>query len=72
MKNYYEILDLSSDAEPEKIRKQYRLLVISCHPDKFTHTPFIALFRNLAPGDRYGRLGRKRAGHGSDSAVLVE
>jgi curved DNA-binding protein CbpA len=36
MKNYYDILDLSNDAEPEKIRKQYRLLVISCHPDKFT------------------------------------
>lgn len=36
MKNYYEILNLSSDAEPEKIRKQYRVLVIACHPDKFT------------------------------------
>lgn len=36
MKNYYDILDLSSDAEPEKIRKQYRVLVIASHPDKFT------------------------------------
>ena len=36
MKDYYEILHLPHNAQPEKIRKQYRLLVVACHPDKFT------------------------------------
>jgi len=36
MKDYYKILNIPNGAEPEKIRDQYRLLVIACHPDKFT------------------------------------
>jgi curved DNA-binding protein CbpA len=36
MKDYYKILEIPSSAKPEKIRDQYRLLVIACHPDKFT------------------------------------
>lgn len=36
MKDYYKILNIPNSAKPEKIRDQYRLLVIACHPDKFT------------------------------------
>lgn len=36
MKDYYAILDVAVNAEPESIRKRYRLLVVAFHPDKFT------------------------------------
>lgn len=35
MKNLYEILDVSSDASPEKLKDQWRFLVHAWHPDKF-------------------------------------
>jgi len=36
MKDYYHVLDVSPKSKQDKIRKQYRLLVVECHPDKFT------------------------------------
>ncbi len=35
MKDYYDILEVSSDASQEKIKEQYRFLVNAWHPDKF-------------------------------------
>lgn len=34
-KNYYEVLELASDASPEAIKEQYRFLLHAWHPDKF-------------------------------------
>jgi curved DNA-binding protein CbpA len=36
MKDYYRILNISPKSKQDKIRSQYRLLVVECHPDKFT------------------------------------
>ena len=35
MKDYYDILDVSTDASLENIKEQYRFLVQAWHPDKF-------------------------------------
>ncbi len=35
MKDYYEILELPSDATQEEIREQYYFLIQAWHPDKF-------------------------------------
>jgi curved DNA-binding protein CbpA len=35
-KNYYQILEVESDASDEKIREQYLFLTQAWHPDKFT------------------------------------
>jgi curved DNA-binding protein CbpA len=35
MKNYYQILGVPENAALPEIRERYRLLVASCHPDKF-------------------------------------
>lgn len=35
MKDYYQILGLPRKASQEHIRKQYRLLIVTWHPDKF-------------------------------------
>jgi hypothetical protein len=34
-KNYYEVLDVPSDASPQAIKEQYRFLLHAWHPDKF-------------------------------------
>ena len=35
MKDYYDILEVPSDATQENIKEQYRFLVQAWHPDKF-------------------------------------
>jgi curved DNA-binding protein CbpA len=35
--DWYEILELSSDAQPEEIKRQYRFLCQVWHPDKFSN-----------------------------------
>lgn len=32
--NYYDLLEVSKDADPEHIKRQYRKLVLQAHPDK--------------------------------------
>jgi curved DNA-binding protein CbpA len=38
MKNYYQILEIASDASQDVIKEQYRFLVHAWHPDKFSNS----------------------------------
>ena len=38
MKNYYQILEVASDASQDIIKDQYRFLVHAWHPDKFPNS----------------------------------
>lgn len=35
MKNYYEVLGIKKDTNPEDIKKSFRILAVKYHPDKF-------------------------------------
>jgi len=38
MKDYYAILGIQAQAGQAEIRQRYRLLVVQCHPDKFSRS----------------------------------
>lgn len=44
MRNYYDLLDLSSEATPEEIKDAYRMMAMVWHPDRFRENPKLQKF----------------------------
>ncbi len=78
--DYYEVLGVPRDADPQQIKKAYRKLAMRYHPDRSDQTDAEARFKEVTEAyevlrdeekrrlyDRYGEAGLKRgAGAGAD------
>jgi DnaJ homolog subfamily A member 2 len=73
--DFYEVLNVSRDADPKTITKAYRKLAIKYHPDKNSNPEAVGIFQNISRAhevlsdpktrqiyDRYGEEGLKQGG----------
>ena len=62
MKSYYEVLNVSSGANQEEIKKAFRTLAMQYHPDRNPQNPVEAERKFKEINEAYGVLsdGRKR------------
>ncbi|MCE5203605.1 MAG: DnaJ domain-containing protein [Coriobacteriales bacterium] len=71
-RDYYHILQVSRDADPEVIEKAYKVLARRYHPDTNTADPDKAHKRMLALNEAYATLRDPRARAAYDATLPPE